>query len=51
MLWKLLTDICLHAVFWQVRDVTTVGRALGLWGDLIVTLRDGSKVEMRSVEK
>ncbi len=35
----------------EVVDVTTVGRMLGLWGDLIVTLKDNSKVEIRMLDK
>jgi hypothetical protein len=34
-----------------VKDVVTIGRGVGIWGDMLVTLRDGSKVEMRSVPK
>ncbi len=33
----------------EVKDVVTVGR--GLWGDLVVTLNNGDKVELRSLEK
>jgi hypothetical protein len=35
----------------EVKEVTTVGRMLGLWGDLIVTLKDNSKVEIRMLDK
>lgn len=40
------TDIA----YQEVRDVVTVGRALGLWGDMVVTLNNGDKLEMRSLE-
>jgi hypothetical protein len=35
----------------EVRDVITVGRGVGLWGDMVVTLKDGSKVEIRSLDR
>ena len=35
----------------EITDVIVVGRGVGLWGDMVITLRDGSKVELRSVEK
>lgn len=31
--------------------MVTVGRALGAWGDMVVTLRNGDKVELRSLER
>eukprot|EP01026_Neomeris_dumetosa_P012358 TRINITY_DN14311_c0_g1_i3.p1 TRINITY_DN14311_c0_g1~~TRINITY_DN14311_c0_g1_i3.p1 ORF type:complete len:269 (+),score=49.95 TRINITY_DN14311_c0_g1_i3:56-808(+) len=33
----------------QVKEVATVSRGLGLWGDMVVTLADNSKVELRSI--
>lgn len=35
----------------EVRDVVAVPRGVGAWGDMVVTLRNGDKVEMRSVER
>jgi len=35
----------------EVKEVVTVGRGVGLWGDMVVTLRDNSKVELRSLDK
>ena len=32
----------------QIVDVISVGRGVGLWGDMVVTLRNGEKVEVRS---
>jgi hypothetical protein len=34
----------------EVRDVVAVPRGVGLWGDMVVTLNNGDKVEMRSVD-
>lgn len=31
--------------------VDVVGRGVGLWGDAVITCRDGSKIEMRGLEK
>lgn len=39
-----------QVAYQEVKDVITIGRALGAWGDLLVTLRNEDKVEMRSVE-
>lgn len=41
----------LDAAYQEVKGVKSVGRGVGLWGDMVVELRDGSKVEMRSVER
>ena len=38
-----------QVVYSQIREVRCVSRALGLWGDMVVVLSDGSKLEMRSV--
>lgn len=35
----------------EVKEVVTVSRAFGLWGDMVVTLKDNSKVELRSLDK
>ena len=34
-----------------ITDVDYVGRGFGGWGDMVITLKDGSKTELRSVEK
>ena len=39
------TDIPLD----QIADVISVGRGIGAWGDMVVTLRNGEKVEIRSL--
>eukprot|EP01025_Chloroclados_australasicus_P045818 TRINITY_DN5041_c0_g1_i1.p3 TRINITY_DN5041_c0_g1~~TRINITY_DN5041_c0_g1_i1.p3 ORF type:complete len:254 (+),score=40.96 TRINITY_DN5041_c0_g1_i1:111-872(+) len=38
-----------NVAYQQVKDVQTVNRGLGLWGDMVVTLADNSKVEIRSL--
>mmetsp|Transcript_1953 Transcript_1953/g.2191 ORF Transcript_1953/g.2191 Transcript_1953/m.2191 type:complete len:261 (-) Transcript_1953:185-967(-) len=35
----------------QVVKVQTIGRGVGLWGDMVITLKDGSKVEFRALDK
>lgn len=35
----------------EVAEVRTVPRGLGAWGDMVVVLRNGDKVELRSLEK
>ena len=39
----------LDAAYQEVSDVQTVGRGVGLWGDMVVTLRNSNKIEMRSL--
>ena len=39
----------LDAAYQEVKEVVTIGRGIGLWGDMVVTLRDGSKIEMRAL--
>ncbi|KAL4574189.1 hypothetical protein LXL04_021015 [Taraxacum kok-saghyz] len=34
-----------------VKDVQVVPRFIGEWGDVIITLKDGTKVDLRSVPK
>jgi len=33
----------------QIKDVISVGRGIGQWGDMVITLRNGEKVELRSL--
>ncbi len=41
----------LDAAYQEIKDVKTVGRGLGFWGDMVVTLRNGDKIELRSLPK
>jgi len=41
------TDI----VYTEVAKIVTVPRGLGLWGDMVVTLKDGSRLEMRALPR
>jgi nitrogen fixation protein len=41
------TDI----IYNDVTKVVKIPRGFGLWGDIIVTLKDGSRLELRSVPK
>lgn len=41
------TDI----VYSEISKVVTVPRGLGFWGDMAVTLKDGSRLELRAVPK
>lgn len=34
-----------------VKDVQVVPRFIGEWGDVIITLKDGTKVDLRSVPR
>jgi Bacterial PH domain len=38
-------------IYSEIAKVVTVPRGLGAWGDMVVTLKDGSRLEMRSVPK
>ena len=39
------TDI----IYSEISKVVTVPRGLGFWGDMVVTLKDGSRLELRAV--
>lgn len=41
------TDI----VYGDIVDAVTVPRGLGFWGDMVVILKDGSKLELRSLPR
>jgi hypothetical protein len=40
-----------QVVYSQVREVRSVARGFGAWGDMVLVLNDGSKLEMRSVPR
>lgn len=41
------TDI----IYVEIVKIICVPRGIGLWGDLVVTLKDGSRLEMRALPK
>ncbi|NJL47377.1 MAG: PH domain-containing protein [Leptolyngbyaceae cyanobacterium SM2_5_2] len=41
------TDI----IYSEIRKIVTVPRGVGLWGDMVVTLKDGSRLELRAMPK
>jgi len=41
------TDI----IYAEIVKVVKVPRGIGLWGDMVLTLRDGSRLELRAVPK
>jgi hypothetical protein len=41
------TDI----IYAEIKKVINVPRGIGLWGDLVITLRDGSRLELRAMPK
>ena len=38
-------------IYREVSKVVVVPRGLGAWGDMVVTLKDGSRLEMKAVPK
>ena len=40
-----------QVVYSQIREVRSVARGFGFWGDMVLVLNDGSKLEMRSVPR
>jgi hypothetical protein len=40
-----------QVVYSQIREVRSAPRGLGAWGDMVLVLEDGSKLEMRSVPR
>lgn len=41
------TDI----IYSEIVKIVKVSRGIGLWGDMVLTLRDGSRLELRAVSK
>lgn len=38
-------------IYSEVARVVTVPRGLGFWGDMVITLKDGSRLELRALPK
>ncbi|MEB3339048.1 MAG: PH domain-containing protein [Leptolyngbyaceae bacterium] len=38
-------------IYSEIAKVVTVPRGLGAWGDMVITLKDGSRLELRAVPK
>lgn len=38
-------------IYSDITRVVTVPRGLGAWGDMVITLKDGSRLELRAVPK
>ncbi|HEY9737725.1 MAG TPA: PH domain-containing protein [Trichocoleus sp.] len=38
-------------VYSEIAKIVTVPRGVGLWGDMVVTLKDGNRLELRAVPK
>lgn len=38
-------------IYSEIAKVVTVPRGIGLWGDMVITLKDGSRLELRAVPK
>jgi hypothetical protein len=38
-------------VYSQIREVRSVPRGFGAWGDMVLVLNDGARLEMRSVPR
>lgn len=38
-------------IYSEIAKVVTVPRGIGSWGDMVVTLKDGSRLELRAVPK
>ena len=41
------TDI----IYSEIQTIITVPRGLGFWGDMVITLKDGSKLEFRALPR
>ena len=33
----------------EIVDVIAIGRGIGLWGDMVITLKNQEKIELRSL--
>jgi hypothetical protein len=41
----------LDASYAQMKEVRAIGRGVGLWGDMVIVLNDGAKVEIRCIDR
>lgn len=41
----------LDAAYSDVKSVISIGRGIGYWGDMVVELRNGDKIEMRALPR
>jgi nitrogen fixation protein len=44
-------DEQVDAAYQDVKEVRSVGRGVGLWGDMVVVLKNGDKVELRALPR
>jgi hypothetical protein len=44
-------DEQLDAAYSDVKSVISIGRGIGYWGDMVVELRNGDKIEMRALPR
>ncbi len=38
-------------IYSEISKIATVPRGIGTWGDIVVTLKDGSRLEMRAIPR
>lgn len=38
-------------IYSEITKIVTVPRGIGLWGDMVLTLKDGNRLELRAVPK
>ncbi|HEY9888993.1 MAG TPA: PH domain-containing protein [Candidatus Obscuribacterales bacterium] len=38
-------------IYSEIKKIVAVPRGLGLWGDMVITLNDGSKLELRAMPR
>lgn len=38
-------------IYSEISRIVTVPRGLGIWGDMVLTLKDGSRLEMRAIPR
>jgi hypothetical protein len=41
----------LDATYDQMVEVRAIGRGVGLWGDMVIVLNDGAKIEIRCIDR
>ena len=41
----------LDATYDQMAEVRAIGRGVGLWGDMVIVLNDGAKIEIRCIDR
>lgn len=47
---RLLCDMQTEVAYTRIKEIRSVPRGLGLWGDVVIFMKDGNRVEIAGLE-